>query len=120
MAPVQEWTWQHDKRGLIIRTTIGGGTSNERIFNAYLGYDPITKKASYLDIHDSETTYSGHITLEDGFVVFRFGRIGSGKVEWVERGKFTNINLWESALYSVKEGKESLAHSFKLSRKIAK
>jgi hypothetical protein len=112
----QEWTWNRDKRGLTINTTIGKGTPNERMARAFLGWDPVAKKPYYLDMHDSETTYHGHLYLTDGTVEFRFGQIGSGKIEWIERGKFVGQNEWRSTLLKVAEGKETVAHSFVLKR----
>ena len=89
----QEWTWNRDKRGLTINTTIGKGTPKERLARAFLGWDPVAKKPYYLDMHDSETTYYGHLYLTDGTVEFKFGQIGSGKIDWIERGKCQSFYL---------------------------
>jgi hypothetical protein len=112
----QEWSWNRDKRGLNGVTLIGKGTPGMMQSKAFIGWDPLAKKAYYLDMHDSEVTYYGHATEKDGTIEFRFGRLGSGKVSWVDRGKFVSKDEYRSTMYELKDGKENAIMSFTLKR----
>ncbi len=37
-----------------------------------LGWDPVTKSVSYVDFHNEDTIYMGHITLKDGWLDYDF------------------------------------------------
>jgi hypothetical protein len=112
----QEWTWNRDKRGLNVVAIIGKGTPNLMQSKAFIGWDPLEKKAYYLDMHDSELTYYGHVTHSDGTIEFRFGQLGSGKVSFTERGKFIGKDEWRATMYQLKDGKESAIMSFVMKR----
>ncbi len=113
----QRWTWNPDKRGLSVVTQINKGAPNAIEARAFLGWDAVMKKPYYLDMHNSETTYYGHVGLKDGIVEFRFGLLGSEKVQWVERGKFIGPDQWESTLHEIKDGKETTLFTMILKRK---
>jgi hypothetical protein len=116
MPIVHEWKWNADKRGLHANNVIGlpgGKTMNSTVF---LGWDPVAKKVYYLDMHDSEMTYYGHITEKNGGVEFRFGVLGSGKEDWIERGKFVGEDEWQADLIQIKDSKEVVVASFKMKR----
>lgn len=114
----QHWTWNTDQRGLSVVTQINKGAPTAFEARAFLGWDAIAKKPYYLDMHNSETTYYGHVGLKDRVIEFKFGILGSGKTQWVERGKFTSADQWESTIFEIKEGKEVEVISFKLKRKL--
>lgn len=111
----QVWTWNPDKRGLAIQAKIGAMDSK-----AFIGWDPAAKKAYYLDMHGSETTYFGHVTEKNGEIEFRFGSIGSSQVKWIERGRFVSENEWRATMYEVKEGKENPIIEFVMKRQTEK
>lgn len=110
--PVEHvWTWNPDKRGLAVQARIGKMDAK-----AFIGWDPVAKKAYYLDMHGSETTYYGHVTEKGGEIEFRFGPIGTGQTKWVERGRFVSDNEWRATMYEIKDGKETAMIEFKMKR----
>ena len=116
MSIVHEWDWNADKRGLHANNVIGLPDGKSMLSTVFLGWDPIAKKVYYLDMHDSETTYYGHITEKNGGVEFRFGVLGSGKEDWIERGKFVGEDEWQADLIQIKDSKEVVVASFKMKR----
>lgn len=84
---------------------------------ARMGVDPITNKVFYLDEHNGTTIYFGHITLENGSLVFDFTALSGDKGHWIARQKFPTADSYESTLYVVGEdGKETAMHPLTLSR----
>ena len=110
------WKWNADKRGLSANNVIGLPGGKSMLSTVFIGWDPIAKKTYYLDMHDSEKTYYGHITEKGGSVEFQFGELGSGKIDWIERGKFVGEDEWQASLYQIKDSKEVLLASFKMKR----
>ena len=116
MPITHRWEWNADKRGLNANNVIVMPGGKKMLSRVFIGWDPLAKKTYYLDMHDSEKTYHGHITEKDGVVEFRFGELGSGREDFIERGKFVGDDEWQAGLYQIRESKEVLIVSFKMRR----
>lgn len=81
------------------------------------GWDPVQKKVYYLDTHQQDTVYFGHVIVKDGVWTNEFSTLVGADGHWVQRAKLTDKNTLDSSLYSVSaDGTEKLEHHFVFKR----
>jgi hypothetical protein len=63
--------------------------------HANLGWDKSTKSVSYVDLHDNDTVYTGHVTLDSGVLIFNFGELHNPKAHYTIKMKFIDNDHYE-------------------------
>ena len=83
--------------GTLIRSD-GTVTMNGKIvlyLHANLGWDKATKSVFYVDVHDNDTVYTGHVALEKGVLVYKFGELHNPKAHYEIKMKFIDNDHYE-------------------------
>ena len=75
--------------------TAGGKTV--LFMHASMGWDQAKKSVFYLDIHDNDTVYSGHIKLIKDTLVFDFGELYNPKPHYMIKMKFIDDDHYEAS-----------------------
>ena len=70
---------------------------------ANMGWDPSVKKVFYVDFHNHDTVYMGHVTLKDGWMEYDFSEFADSTKHYDARSKFTDKNHYQFLL-----GKETI------------
>ncbi len=63
--------------------------------HANLGWDKSTKSIFYVDFHDNDTVYNGHVKLVDGSLVYEFGDLHNPKKHFTIKMKFLDNDHYE-------------------------
>src|SRR5580658_9720664 len=63
------FAWNPDHRGLHSESIIAMDSKQPMHSTSMFGYDPVVKAAYYVDAHDSDTLYTGHVYLENNKLV---------------------------------------------------
>ncbi len=71
-----KYTRHRDGVWVVGEGVIGKGSTTAKYVMSQFGWDPVAKAVYYLDSHDSETVYFGHITLDGNQMVFTFSPVG--------------------------------------------
>lgn len=100
------YSWNPDRRGIREEGVIGKGRKDAIHTFVMFGWDPIAKKVYYLDTHNSETTYYGHVQLDGDWFVFEFGPAGGDMKQYSSRGKFTDPDTYAFHIGTSKDGKD--------------
>ncbi len=65
---------------------------------ANFGWDTVSKKVSYVDFHDENTVYVGHVALEDGWIVYNFSELSDSTKKHLMKAKFVDDNHYSFSL----------------------
>jgi hypothetical protein len=90
--------WNADHRGIHSDATIGMDTAKPMHSLSMVGYDPNAKAVYYVEAHDSDTLYTGHVYLVDNKLLFKFGNYGEGENEFVSTEWFVEDNHYISEI----------------------
>lgn len=93
-----EFEWNRDHRGIHGEADIAIDTPQPMHSYTVIGYDQNAKAAYYVDAHDSDTLYAGHVYLEGGKLVFRFGNYGKGEGQFVSTEWFVDDDHYVSEI----------------------
>jgi len=63
-----------------------------------LGWDPVARQVSYVDFHNHDTVYVGHVTLKDGWMLYDFSQLSDPKRHFTGKSRFTDPNHYEFLL----------------------
>lgn len=64
--------------------------------HANLGWDKATKSVFYVDFHNNDTVYSGHVTLDKGTLIYDFGELHDPKAHYVIKMKFLDNDHYDA------------------------
>lgn len=67
------------------------------------GWDPIVKKVFYFDMHNNDTVYFGHASIENGLWVNEFSTLVGPPAKFVQEAAMPGTHLLDSHLYVVRE-----------------
>lgn len=84
-----------DGKGLMSQGVIGMGTGHPVHVHAMFGWDATAKKVYYLDTHNSDTVYYGHLELSGKDMVFTFGPAGGDMKKYSSMGRFVDDNTYQ-------------------------
>lgn len=106
----------NDGKSLEGNGTVGDPKKPLLRMHSRIGIDREAKKVYYLDDHNGEQVFFGHVTLEDGKLVFDFTSIVGGSGHWISRSQQRG-DSYSGELFAVgKDGKEVTLHTTKLTR----
>ncbi len=91
-----EWNASH--RGVHGEAQIAMDTPKPMHSYSMIGWDANAKAAYYVDAHDPDTLYTGHVYLEGGKLQFRFGNYGKGENEFVATEWFVDNDHYRSEI----------------------
>jgi len=60
-----------------------------------LGWDPIAKKVTYVDFHNHDTIYMGHIVLKNGWLEYDFNEFADPKKHYEAKSRIVDANHYE-------------------------
>jgi len=60
-----------------------------------LGWDPVAKKVTYVDFHNHDTIYMGHVTLKDGWLEYDFNEFADPKKHYDAKSRVVDANHYE-------------------------
>jgi len=83
--------------GTLIRSD-GKVTQNGKAvlyMHANLGWDKATKSVFYVDLHNNDTVYTGHVALVEGTLVYDFGELHNPKAHYSIKMKFIDDDHYE-------------------------
>jgi uncharacterized protein YndB with AHSA1/START domain len=92
------YTRHRDGVGVIGEGIIGKGTKTAMFVRSQFGWDPTAKAVYYLDSHDSETVYFGHVTLDGKQTVFTFSPVGMIPQIFSSRGQMVDDDTYQSII----------------------
>lgn len=92
------FAWNEDHRGLHGNAVIALDSPKPMYSYSVIGYDQNAKAAYYVDAHDSDTIYTGHVYLENNKLMFRFGNYGKGEKQFVSTEWFTDDDHYVSEI----------------------
>lgn len=75
---------------------------------ANFGWDPVLKSVTYVDFHDHDTVYMGHVVLEKGWMVYDFREFADSSKKFLAKSHFLDGSHYEFLL-----GDEKIALSRK-------
>ncbi len=93
-----DFEWNDDHRGIHGDAQIAMDSPHPMHSISVIGYDQNAKAAYYVDAHDSDTIYTGHVYFENNKLVFRFGNYGKGEKEFVSTEWFTDDDHYVSEI----------------------
>ncbi len=77
--------------------SVAAGRKTVLYMHASMGWDRVKKSIFYLDIHDNDTVYAGHIKLEKDALVFNFGELFDPKPHYTIRMRFLDDDHYEAS-----------------------
>ncbi|HSI73501.1 MAG TPA: hypothetical protein VK934_10015, partial [Fimbriimonas sp.] len=93
-----KYTRHPDGTGVVGEGVIDKGSKNAKFVKSQFGWDPTAKAVYYLDSHDSETVYFGHLTLDGDKMVFVFSPVGMLPQVFTSRGRLVDSDTYESII----------------------
>ena len=63
-----------------------------------MGWDPVKKAVSYLDMHNGDTIYLGTVKLDNGWMTYNFVDALKPKTQYKARQRFTGPDTYEMEL----------------------
>ncbi|MEZ0327218.1 MAG: SRPBCC domain-containing protein [Fimbriimonas sp.] len=110
-----KYTRHRDGVGVVGSGVIGKGSKNALYVSSQFGWDPVAKAVYYLDSHDSETVYFGHITLDGNQMVFTFSPVGMIPQIFSSRSRLLDENTYQGIIRGDK-GEELVGLTLKRER----
>jgi hypothetical protein len=101
-----KWVLGPDGVSLHGETTIAPKGQQASHALARFGWDPVAKKVYYLDAHDSETVYLGHVEPTADGLEARFKTVVGSPSEWSFTFKFNGPDQYVASLFPIKDGKK--------------
>ena len=99
-----QFRWHPDRKGIIGDGIIGKGSKSPVYARVTIGWDAKARKVYYLDTHNTDTIYYGHISKEGETFLYEFGEIGGDPKAFRSTDRFINRDLRESTILD-KQGK---------------
>ena len=86
--------------------------------HSQFGWDPKVKKTYYLDSHQNDTVYFGHVSMDGEIWTNDFTTLVGTSGHWIQRAKLVDANTLDSSLFAItKDGTERLEEHFVFKRK---
>jgi len=63
-----------------------------------MGWDPVAKKVSYVDFHNHDTVYAGHVSMQDGWMVYDFTELAQPRNHFTARSRLIDADHYEFLL----------------------
>lgn len=104
-----------DGKGVIGEGIIGKGSKNPIYTHSQFGIDPTTKTVYYWDSHNSNTIYFGHVDLQDGALLFKFGPAGGDSNAFGAKSKLVDKDHFQNSIMT-KDGREIVGLAFSRKR----
>ena len=82
---------------------VGDPTKPVLRIESIVGLDAVTDSVYYLDRHNTDTVYFGHVTLEGEKLKFDFTSLVGGKGHWIATEWLPTADTFRSSMLSVKE-----------------
>ncbi len=73
--------------------TVGGKTV--LYVQPNMGWDPVLKRVTYIDFHNHDTVYMGHIELKGGWMEYDFNEFANPKKHYAAKSRFTGPDTYE-------------------------
>lgn len=105
-----------DGEGLLGEGVVGKGSAKPMYIHSQFGWDPIGKQVYYLDSHDSNTVYWGHVAVQKEDVTFTFGPAGGDSKAFSSVARFLDKDTMQSIIKNSK-GEEQVGFTLKRYRK---
>lgn len=80
--------------------TVTANDHTTRVFSRF-GWDPIKKSVFYLDMHNNDCVYFGHVWVQDGIWINHFKTLVGTEAEFIQEATLAGRHLLDSHLYSV-------------------
>jgi hypothetical protein len=89
--------FEYGVEGKVIRGTgsVSVGGKTVMYIHSNLGWDPVAKKVTYVDFHNHDTIYMGHITLNNGTLDYDFNEFANPKKHYEAKCKFIDKNHYQ-------------------------
>lgn len=98
--------------------TVGDPKKPVLRMHSRIGIDSATGKVFYLDMHNADTVYFGHVHTEGADMVFDFTALSGDTGHWIAKERLTSDDHFESSLLVIdKDGNQKPVHGLMLDRK---
>ncbi len=90
--------------GLIVEGhgIVSANENTMRVFSRF-GWDPGERSVYYLDMHNNDCVYFGHVNMIDGIWINHFKALVGSPAEFIQEATLPGSHLLDSHLYSVGE-----------------
>lgn len=77
---------------------VAAGGHTVLVVQPNFSWDAVAKKVSYVDFHNHDTIYAGHVAMKDGWIMYDFAELADSSKKFTGKSRLVDANHYEFLL----------------------